>query len=162
RYTGPSSGARASPSRSSTPGGACSSTPSWTRTSFARTRRRRWSVSVSPCARRETRPNRAYARQKSNVKSRRFRIRSFRPFDLRLSTCGVRPIGRRGWTGRLAMIRINLLQEKKKAARAERGQMSVLYAAIGLAAAALAVFFFVHVPLQSKLDDIKAENDKRS
>jgi len=60
------------------------------------------------------------------------------------------------------MIRINLLQEKKKAARAERGQMSVLYAAIGLAAAAAAVFFFVHVPLQNKLDDVKAENDKRS
>jgi type IV pilus assembly protein PilN len=60
------------------------------------------------------------------------------------------------------MIRINLLQEKKKAARGERGQMTVLYAAIALAAAALGVFFFVHVPLQSKLDDVKAENDKRS
>lgn len=60
------------------------------------------------------------------------------------------------------MIRINLLQEKKKSARAERGQMSVLYAAVGLGAAALAVFFLVHMPLQSKLDDVKAENDKRS
>jgi Tfp pilus assembly protein PilN len=59
------------------------------------------------------------------------------------------------------MIRINLLQEKKKAARAERGQMTVLYGLFALAAAAAAVFVLVHMPLASELDEIRAENNKR-
>jgi Tfp pilus assembly protein PilN len=59
------------------------------------------------------------------------------------------------------MIRINLLQEKKKAARAERGQMTVLYGIIALAAAAAAVFVLVHMPLASELDEIRAENNTR-
>lgn len=59
------------------------------------------------------------------------------------------------------MIRINLLQEKKKAARAERGQMTVIYGLIALAAAATAVFVLVHLPLAAELDEIRAENAKR-
>jgi Tfp pilus assembly protein PilN len=59
------------------------------------------------------------------------------------------------------MIRINLLQEKKKAARAERGQMTVLYGLIALAAAAAVVFVVVHMPLAEELDRIRAENAKR-
>jgi Tfp pilus assembly protein PilN len=59
------------------------------------------------------------------------------------------------------MIRINLLQEKKKAARAERGQMTVLYGLIALAAAAAAVFVLVHLPLASEIDESRAENAKR-
>ena len=60
------------------------------------------------------------------------------------------------------MIRINLLQEKKKATRAaERGQLTVVYGVIGIVAAAAAVFLFVQMPLASEIDDLKAENTKR-
>ena len=60
------------------------------------------------------------------------------------------------------MIRINLLQEKKKAAaRAERGQMTLVYGMLILAALGLATFLLVHLPLSSEIDDLKAENDKR-
>ncbi len=59
------------------------------------------------------------------------------------------------------MIKINLLQEKKKAARAERGQLTLLYGLIALAGLAVATFVFVHLPLSSEVDDLKAENEKR-
>jgi Tfp pilus assembly protein PilN len=59
------------------------------------------------------------------------------------------------------MIRINLLQEKKKAARAERGQMTVLYGLIALVALGVATFVFVHLPMAGEIDDLTAENDKR-
>jgi Tfp pilus assembly protein PilN len=59
------------------------------------------------------------------------------------------------------MIRINLLQEKKKAARAERGQMTLVYGALALAGLGAAVFLLVHLPLASSIDDLRAENGKR-
>jgi Tfp pilus assembly protein PilN len=59
------------------------------------------------------------------------------------------------------MIRINLLQERKKAARVDQGNRSLLTGIAILAGAAAAVLFLVHLPLASTIDDLKAENAKR-
>jgi Tfp pilus assembly protein PilN len=59
------------------------------------------------------------------------------------------------------MIRINLLQERKKAARVDQGNRSLLTGVGILAGIAAAVLFLVHLPLASAIDDLRAENDKR-
>jgi Tfp pilus assembly protein PilN len=57
------------------------------------------------------------------------------------------------------MIRINLLPQKK-AKRAEAGQQTLLVGVGIVGAAAAAVFFLVHMPLQSQIDsDRKANED---
>src|SRR5262245_28531969 len=66
------------------------------------------------------------------------------------------------------MIRINLLQEKKKGKRRRRasaaevsGQKQILigFGIIGVCAAL--GFFLVHMPLQGEIDTLRAENAKR-
>jgi Tfp pilus assembly protein PilN len=59
------------------------------------------------------------------------------------------------------MIRINLLQEKKKSARVDRGNKSLLTGVGIIAAAAALVVFLVHLPLGAAIDEVKEENSKR-
>jgi len=59
------------------------------------------------------------------------------------------------------MIRINLLQERKKAARVDKGNRSLAVGAVIVAAVAAGVFFFVHLPLAASIEELHAENDKR-
>ena len=59
------------------------------------------------------------------------------------------------------MIRINLLREKKKARREAKGSQTVLVGLLGVIGAAAAVILLVHLPLQTEIDDLKAENAKR-
>jgi Tfp pilus assembly protein PilN len=59
------------------------------------------------------------------------------------------------------MIRINLLQERKKAARVDRGNRSLATGIFVVIAAAAAVVFLVHMPLAGAIDELRAENDKR-
>jgi Tfp pilus assembly protein PilN len=57
------------------------------------------------------------------------------------------------------MIRINLLREKK-AKRAPKGQNAIAVGMGSLLAAAALVFFFVHQPLTSELDEVNEANDR--
>lgn len=59
------------------------------------------------------------------------------------------------------MIRINLLQEKKKSARVDRGNRVFLVGMAIVGAAVAGVVFLVHLPLTEELAAIRADNDKR-
>jgi Tfp pilus assembly protein PilN len=59
------------------------------------------------------------------------------------------------------MIKINLLQERKKAARVDQGNRSLAVGAVIVAATAAAVLFLVHLPLASSIEEMHGENDKR-
>jgi Tfp pilus assembly protein PilN len=61
------------------------------------------------------------------------------------------------------MIRINLLQKEKKVRKADTaGQKSLLFGLVAVVAWAAAVFFLWHGPMQQSIDDMRADNDKRS
>jgi Tfp pilus assembly protein PilN len=58
------------------------------------------------------------------------------------------------------MIRINLLQEKK-AKKVDKGQQSLLIGVVAILGAAAGVFFLLHQPLSSEVDELKGEVDKK-
>jgi Tfp pilus assembly protein PilN len=59
------------------------------------------------------------------------------------------------------MIKINLLQERKKAARVDKGNRSLMTGVAVIAAAAAGVFFLLHMPLAAAIDEVRDENNKR-
>ena len=57
------------------------------------------------------------------------------------------------------MIKINLLS-KRKVKRVDKGQQEVMLGFIAIAAAAAAVFFFVHSPMQNDIAKLQKTNKK--
>jgi Tfp pilus assembly protein PilN len=58
------------------------------------------------------------------------------------------------------MIKINLLREKKKGARAPKGSNALFFGVASLGAAAAAVFFLVHAPMAEQVEAQLAANGK--
>ncbi len=56
------------------------------------------------------------------------------------------------------MIKINLLQDHKKAKKAPPGQSQVLVGMMGLAAIAGAFYYFVHMPYADEIDKLNKQN----
>jgi Tfp pilus assembly protein PilN len=59
------------------------------------------------------------------------------------------------------MIKINLLQERKKAARVDKGNRSLATGFAVVAVAAALVLFLVHLPLSAAIEELHNENNRR-